>query len=46
VDAGRTLLVDGDDVLATANAAGIAIVGRPTDRQPARTGRGGAANGG
>ena len=29
VDAGRTLIFDGDDVFASANEAGIAIVGRP-----------------
>jgi DUF1009 family protein len=34
VDAGRTLLMDGDDMLAAANAAGIAMVGRPRERQP------------
>lgn len=30
VDAGRTLVLDGDDVFASANEAGIAIVGRGT----------------
>jgi DUF1009 family protein len=46
VDAGRTLLLDGDDVLTRADAAGIAVVGRPIDRQPARTVRSrGASNG-
>jgi hypothetical protein len=29
VDAGRTLLIDGSQVVAAANAAGIALVGRP-----------------
>jgi UDP-2,3-diacylglucosamine hydrolase len=29
VDAGKTLLVDGDAVLAAANDAGIVVVGRP-----------------
>jgi DUF1009 family protein len=32
VDAGKTLVIDGDGVFASANEAGIAIVGRPTDR--------------
>jgi DUF1009 family protein len=46
VDAGRTLFMDGEDVLTAANAAGIAVVGRPIDRQPARTARSqGASNG-
>ena len=30
VDAGKTLMIDGDAVIAAADAAGIAIVGRPT----------------
>jgi DUF1009 family protein len=29
VDAGRTLVLDGEQVFASANEAGIAIVGRP-----------------
>jgi DUF1009 family protein len=29
IDAGRTLILDGDAVFASANEAGIAIVGRP-----------------
>jgi hypothetical protein len=29
VDAGRTLLIDGEAVIRAADAAGIAIVGRP-----------------
>ena len=33
VDAGRTLVLDGDDVFASANEAGIAIVGRPRLKQ-------------
>jgi len=33
VDAGRTLVLDGDDVFASANEAGIAIVGRPRQAQ-------------
>lgn len=37
VDAGRTLLLDGDQVLAAANAAGIAFVGRSVS--PAGVGR-------
>jgi UDP-2,3-diacylglucosamine hydrolase len=32
VDGGRTLMIDGDAVLAAANAAGIAFVGRPAPR--------------
>ena len=31
VDAGKTLVIDGDAVRASANEAGIAIVGRQTD---------------
>ena len=33
VDAGRTLVLDGDHVFASANEAGIAIVGRPRSAQ-------------
>ena len=33
VDAGRTLVLDGDHVFASANEAGIAIVGRPRQAQ-------------
>jgi DUF1009 family protein len=33
VDAERTLVLDGDDVFASANEAGIAIVGRPRSEQ-------------
>jgi UDP-2,3-diacylglucosamine hydrolase len=40
IDAGRTLVLDGDHVLASANEAGIAIVGRELARQPAPTGSG------
>ncbi len=36
VDAGKTLLVDGDRVIQAADAAGIAMVGRPVDAQPRR----------
>jgi DUF1009 family protein len=36
VDAGRTLMLDGDAVIAAADAAGIAVVGRPLDAQPRR----------
>ena len=37
VDAGRTLVLDGDAVFASANEAGIAIVGRPVEgRRPGR----------
>lgn len=35
VDAGRTLVLDGKDVFAAANEAGIAIVGRPREGQGA-----------
>jgi DUF1009 family protein len=35
VDAGRTLVLDGADVFASANEAGIAIVGRPREGAPA-----------
>jgi DUF1009 family protein len=31
VDAGKTLMIDGDAIIAAANAAGIAIVGRRVD---------------
>jgi DUF1009 family protein len=33
VDAGRTLMLDGDEIVGAANRAGIAIVGRPLDQQ-------------
>jgi len=33
IDAGRTLVIDGDQVFAAAGAAGIAIVGRPRSEQ-------------
>jgi DUF1009 family protein len=33
VDAGRTLMLDGDEILRAADRAGIAIVGRPLDEQ-------------
>ena len=33
VDAGRTLVLDGEHVFASANEAGIAIVGRPRHEQ-------------
>jgi DUF1009 family protein len=36
IDAGRTLLVDGDAVLEAADGGGIAIVGRPSAGEPAR----------
>ncbi len=36
IDAGRTLLVDGDAVLQAADAAGIAIVGRPASQESGR----------
>jgi UDP-2,3-diacylglucosamine hydrolase len=36
VDAGRTLMLDGDAVIAAADAAGMSIVGRPLDAQPRR----------
>ncbi|MBM3779210.1 MAG: LpxI family protein [Acidimicrobiia bacterium] len=48
VDAGRTLLIDGPAVLAAADAAGIAIVGRdagPVARQTGADAPGGAAGG-
>lgn len=35
VDAGKTLLLDGTDLFASANEAGIAIVGRPREAAPA-----------
>jgi hypothetical protein len=34
VDAGRALLLDGDEVIRAADAAGISVVGRPADAQP------------
>ncbi|MCX6551064.1 MAG: UDP-2,3-diacylglucosamine diphosphatase LpxI [Acidobacteria bacterium] len=34
VDAGRALLLDGDEVLRAADEAGIAMVGRPVEAQP------------
>jgi hypothetical protein len=34
VDAGRTLLLDGDEVVRAADTAGISVVGRPADAQP------------
>jgi DUF1009 family protein len=34
IDAGRTLVLDGDDVVASANEAKIAMVGRPRAEQP------------
>jgi DUF1009 family protein len=37
VDAGRTLVMDGDHVLSSANEAGITIVGRERAKQPAGT---------
>jgi len=37
IDAGLTLLVDGDAVARAADAAGIAIVGRPASQQPGRS---------
>ncbi len=33
VDAGRTLMLDGDEILRAADRAGIAIVGRPIEQQ-------------
>jgi len=33
IDAGRTLVLDGDRMFAAANGAGIAIVGRPRKDQ-------------
>jgi hypothetical protein len=35
VDAGRTLIMDGDAVLSAADNAGIAVVAREASRQPA-----------
>jgi DUF1009 family protein len=35
VDAGKTLVIDGDAVFAAADAAGIAVVGRPRAPEPA-----------
>jgi len=37
IDAGLTLLVDGDAVARAADAAGIAIVGRPASQRPGRS---------
>jgi UDP-2,3-diacylglucosamine hydrolase len=37
LDAGRALLLDGADVIAAADAAGMAMVGRPQDKQARRT---------
>jgi DUF1009 family protein len=37
VDAERALLLDGQDVIAAADAAGIAVVGRPREQQARRT---------
>jgi len=34
VDAGRALLLDGDEVVRAADTAGISMVGRPADAQP------------
>jgi UDP-2,3-diacylglucosamine hydrolase len=36
VDAGRTLIMDGEHVVSSANEAGITIVGREISKQPAR----------
>ncbi|MCX6539892.1 MAG: UDP-2,3-diacylglucosamine diphosphatase LpxI [Acidobacteria bacterium] len=36
IDAGRTLLIDGDAVVRAADAAGIAIVGRPANKPSGR----------
>lgn len=36
VDTGRALLLDGQDVMAAADAAGVAVVGRPRARQAGR----------
>ncbi len=41
IDAGRTLIIDGDHVLSSANEAGITIVGRERSKQPAGTHSGG-----
>jgi DUF1009 family protein len=38
VDAGRTLIMDGDHVFSSANEAGITIVGREKTKQPAGLG--------
>jgi hypothetical protein len=51
VDAGRTLIMDGDVVLSSADDAGITVVARETGRQPSTVvpdmaGRAGAASGG
>ena len=37
IDAGLTLLIDGDAVARAADAAGIAIVGRPASQRPGRS---------
>jgi DUF1009 family protein len=42
IDAGRTLVMDGDHVLSSANEAGITIVGREREKQPAAGGIGSA----
>jgi DUF1009 family protein len=39
IDAGRTLVLDGDDLLRSANEARIAIVGRPLEDQAGPAGR-------
>ncbi len=36
IDAGRTLVLDGDEVFSRANDAGLAIIGRPRSEQRAR----------
>ena len=41
IDAGRTLIMDGDHVFGSANEAGITIVGRALAQQPARVPRDG-----
>jgi DUF1009 family protein len=40
LDAGRTLIVDGDRFFAAADEAGIAVVGRPVDGPPSEPPRG------
>jgi len=37
VDAGRTLMLDGEAIISAADQAGIAILGRPLESQPRRT---------
>jgi DUF1009 family protein len=37
VDAGKALMLDGADVIAAADAAGIAVVGRPSSARERRT---------